>query len=98
MKKRNFREKLADMIDVSKDVILDTYLIRITGNRELIIQNHKGIIEYNDRVIRIKAKPHSVSVFGKELELKNISDNTLSIFGFVEKITLIESVAGKNEN
>lgn len=95
MKKRNFREKLADMIDVSKDVILDTYLIKITGNREFIIQNHKGIIEYNDRVIRVKANPQNVSVYGSGLELKNISDNTLSIFGCIEKITLSESVAEK---
>lgn len=80
-------ERLANTIDVSKDVILDLFLIKAIGNSELCIENFKGILAYSDTAIKIKAVPRSIEVCGKSLELCNISDEILSISGEIETIS-----------
>ena len=51
--KPTMREKLADAVDISKEVLLDTVLVSCIGNRELTLENYKGIIEYTDTCIRV---------------------------------------------
>lgn len=83
----HIREKLADKIDVSKDIILDYFLMKTLGNKEICVENFKGIIEYTDSLIKIKAKPRSIEIEGEHLELCNISDELLSVSGDIKKIT-----------
>lgn len=79
--KPSLREKFADAMDISKDVILDTALIRMIGDRELTIENYKGIVEYTDTCIRVKAKQNMLKVTGKNLEIKTITQELLYITG-----------------
>ncbi|MEG1441855.1 MAG: YabP/YqfC family sporulation protein [Oscillospiraceae bacterium] len=79
--KPTIRERFADVVDISKDIILDTALIKFIGNRELTIENYKGIIEYTDTCIRVKAKPNILKITGKNLEIKTITQEMLYITG-----------------
>ncbi len=79
--KPTLKERFADAVDISKDVILDTVLIKIIGNRELTLENYKGIVEYTDSCIRIKAKPYTVKITGTNLEIKVITGEMLYITG-----------------
>ena len=84
---KNFiRERIADAIDVSKDILLDTSLIRITGYRELIIENYKGILEYSDACILVKANPNAIKICGSELEIRTITDEMLFISGNISDV------------
>ena len=87
MRKRGrLNEKIAEFIDVSRDVILDTYLIRTLGAREMAVENYKGILEYGKNMIKLKANPDNISVFGDDLELLSISDDSVCIKGEISKI------------
>lgn len=79
--KSTFRERFADAVDISKDIILDTALIKMIGNRELTLENYKGIVEYSDNCIRIKAKPNIIKITGTNLEIKTITQEMLYITG-----------------
>ena len=79
-------KKIADVIDISKDVILDTFRIVMTGTKEMTVENHKGILEYSDNLIKLKANPENIEIHGSKLELSNISDDALSIRGNFLKI------------
>ena len=91
------RERLAGAVDVSKDIILDTVLIRITGTSEIFIENYKGILEYTENVIRIKAKPKCIKICGTSLELCNISDEMLCVTGSIDKVMFTKSQGGDDE-
>ncbi len=82
------REKMAETFVNSKDIILDTSILRITGNMEVIIENYKGLIEFTDKKISVKANPTSVTVIGEGLELCNISDDILCVTGKISDILL----------
>ena len=89
-KNNPMRERFANMVDFSKDVILDTFVIRITGTYDLVIENYKGILEYTDARIRIKAKPKNIKVCGTSLEIKTITDDILLISGQICDIEFTE--------
>ena len=80
-----FAEKLADIVNISEDIILDTFLIRMLGSREIIIENHKGILQYSDKVVKLKASPENIEVYGDKLELSSISDDIVCIRGTIKK-------------
>ena len=79
--KPTIRERFADAVDISKDVILDTALIRMIGNRELTLENYKGILEYTETCIRVKAKPYIIKITGSGMEIKTITQEMLYITG-----------------
>lgn len=79
--KVTFKERVADMIDISKDVMLGVPLVTMVGDRELTLENYVGIIEYSDEIIRIKCKSINVSITGHNMELKTMTDEFLYITG-----------------
>lgn len=79
--KPTLKEKFADAIDISKNVILGMPLVTMVGDRELTIENYVGIIEYGDETIRIKCKAVNVALTGSNLELKTMTEEFLYITG-----------------
>lgn len=88
--KTTLREKVADAVDFSKEIILDAVLISCIGNRELTIENYKGILEYSDTCIRINANPGVVKITGNNIEIKNISKELLYITGKIKSFGFFE--------
>ncbi len=80
-KKTTARERLADALDISKEVVLNAVLISCIGDRELTLENYKSIMEYTDTCIRVKANPYPVKITGTGLELRNITRDLLYITG-----------------
>lgn len=82
----SLRERLADGVDISKELILDTVLMTWIGDRELTLENYKGILEYTNTCIRVKAKPSNIKILGTDLELRNITRELLFITGRIQSI------------
>lgn len=85
----SIRKRIADAVDISKDIILDTATLRITGTSELILENYKGISEYGDTKIVIRSNPKSVQICGASLEIGTITDEMLYITGDFSDISFI---------
>ena len=75
------KEKIADAVDISKNIVLGMPLVTMVGDRELTIENYAGIIEYGDEIIRITCKAVNVSITGKNMELKTMTEEFLYITG-----------------
>lgn len=88
-KGNGIREKIADAVDISKEVVLDAVLVSFIGDRELTLENYKGILEYSDTCIRIKAKPRTVKITGCGLEFKNITRDLLYITGRIDSFRFV---------
>ncbi len=84
--KTTVRERFADALDVSKEVILDSILISAIGNRELMLENYKSILAYSETCVRIKAKPYPLTITGTGLEIRNISRDLLYLTGRIHSI------------
>lgn len=84
--KVTIRERFADAMDVSKEVVLDSILISSIGDRELMLENYKSILAYSETCIRIKAKPYPLTVTGTGLEIRNITKDLLYLTGRIHDI------------
>lgn len=60
--------------------------ITILGFSELLIENFKGIIEYEDCLIKINTFIGIVIIEGGKLNLNQITENDVSVNGEIEKI------------
>ncbi|MBR5152268.1 MAG: sporulation protein [Clostridia bacterium] len=84
------RERFADAVGVSKEILLDTVLISCIGSREVTLENYKSILAYSDTAIRIQAKPRAVEIAGKRLELRCITKEMLYITGRIDRIGFLD--------
>ena len=86
--KKNQRKfsKIDRLLEMPQEVYTDTPKITITGFNEMIIENFKGILEYEDYYIRINTSLGIININGFELKLNQISDESVSITGKIENL------------
>ena len=63
-------------------------LMELTGDRRLLIENHRGILEYSQERISVQVKFGTVSIIGTGLELCYISEKQLIVVGEILEIVL----------
>ena len=68
---------------------LGTLHMDISSNREVILEGNNGILEYNDRSIKINAGQYIVSFQGRGLHIRTMSERELVIHGFLTSIEYI---------
>lgn len=57
--------------------------IELSGNREILIEGSKGVLEYTPECVRVNTPGMILSVSGRELNLRCISETALIIEGFI---------------
>ena len=78
---RSFSEFIADTMRVPKDAAMDLPRVSVCGDREIYIENHKGLAEYGDTAIRVKMKDGEIRVFGRDLKIIVMKYNNIVING-----------------
>ena len=84
--KKSISERAADAWGVPKDVIMNIPRLTISGDKEIYIENHKGILEYTDTEIRISTAMGIVRVCGKNLIIDRIRVEDIVISGCFTKV------------
>ena len=83
----NAKEVLAEKLDFPRDVILNIPKITITGDNEITIENHKGIILFNDEEVKINSGVGLISIDGSRFEIRFIGGSTITITGKFKSVT-----------
>ena len=60
--------------------------IELSGNREILIEGGRGVLEYTDEAVRVNTDSMILTVAGRGLNLKCISDSALIISGFITSL------------
>ncbi|WP_371370652.1 sporulation protein YqfC [Sporomusa aerivorans] len=84
-RKRNL-QSLAGFLEIPQDLVLDLPRITMLGNKQLLVENHKGIIEYTPSLVRIKLSQGELFVCGEELMLGNLQAEQILIEGIVQEV------------
>lgn len=84
--RRTVRERVADNLDVSKEILLNSAKIVLIGSREVTIENYNGIVEYTDTSVVLDANPCRIRIGGTSLEVRTISREILYITGSIAKL------------
>ncbi len=61
---------------------------RLCGRRSLIVERHRGLLEYTDGQIRIAVRRGSICVVGSGLRIVRMSRGELEIRGSIQRLEL----------
>ena len=77
------KEIIASKLELPRDILLDLPKITILANNEINIENHKGVVIFEEEEIKINSNVGPISIYGKKL------DQHLNLFLFLalSKIT-----------
>ena len=73
--------KISNAMEIPLEIITGLPKISLTGNCELYLENHCGIIQYTSERVRARTKIGEITVCGKELILTGLTTCTLTISG-----------------
>lgn len=87
--KKSRKERIAEMLEMPKEVILDVPKLTVYNDNQLTVENYSGIMEYGTEYIRLKTAGKTIAVRGKGLELRTITDIDVLIEGEISAIEYI---------
>lgn len=79
-------QTLAGILEIPQDIILDLPRITLLGNKQLLVENHKGIIEYDSSLVRIKMTQGELIVKGSDFTLGNLQHEQILIEGTIAEL------------
>lgn len=78
--------KLDSILELPREVTSTDVKITIMGFDEILIENYKNILEYQDIVIKINTFEGSVTIYGFNLKLEQMTDEDIKIKGQIDSI------------
>jgi sporulation protein YqfC len=74
-------EKITHFLELPKEIIYNLPKVTLIGNLQLVIENHRGIIEYTIGKIRVSVNTGEIEITGKDLEICNITTDEICLDG-----------------
>ena len=70
------------------DVLLGMPIVELAGDQRVLIENHRGVVEYGAEKISVKVKCGLVCICGLEMELAKMTKEQLVIVGKIGSVTI----------
>ncbi len=87
-RRRTLREKAADLLELPVDVAAGLPLAELRGDRQLRVENHRGILSYSPKEIHIGGGKVTLRVWGEGMELKVMNNEELLICGYIRGVEI----------
>jgi len=84
---RGFGRKVNEILEIPREVVSKVPKITITGFDEIIIENFRGILEYEEFFVRISTHIGNVIVNGFNMKLTQLNDEDIMVKGKIENIS-----------
>ena len=78
--------KINKMLDIPREVSSKIPKITVTGFDEILIENFKGILEYEDFFARISTHIGNININGFNLKLSQMTEDDILVSGKIENI------------
>ena len=86
----HIKQRIAETLEMPKDVVMDFPKATIMGNIQVNIENHNGIIEYSDKTIRINTSIGVFKIEGNKMSIKYITLEEVVIVGVIYKVEILD--------
>ena len=84
--------KIDNILEMPKEIYSDSPKATIIGFEEIIIENYKGILEYEDYYVRINTYIGIININGFNLKLEKMTEDDLKIIGKIESLDIERKV------
>ena len=87
-RKESLAQRVSEVFDLPGDVLGGLPRIELTGDGELRMENHRGILDYGSEEIHVSGGRLMVRIRGKGLELRAMNRTELLITGRIHSVEL----------
>ena len=82
---RNY-SRISKFLEIPREVVSNIPKITIVGFEEILIENFKGILEYEDFFVRVCTSIGIININGFNLKLNQMTDDDIEVTGKIENI------------
>lgn len=79
-------KSVSKFLEIPREVISNVPKITVTGFDEVLIENFKGILEYEDYFARISTSIGNININGFNLKLNQMTDDDILVSGRIENL------------
>ena len=80
--------KLDSLLEIPREVASTDIKITMNGFDQVLIENYKNILEYQDILIKVNTFEGAVTIYGFNLKLEQMTDEDIIINGKIDSIEI----------
>lgn len=85
-KKAKKYSKLDSLLELPREVASSDIKLTLNGFDEILIENYKNILEYQDILIKINTFEGALTIYGFNLKLEQMTDEDIKVNGKIDSI------------
>lgn len=78
--------RINEFLEIPREIVSKVPKITITAFDEILIENFKGILEYEEFFVRISTHIGNVNISGFNLKLSQMTEDDIMVSGKIEKL------------
>lgn len=86
------KKRINEILEIPKEVYTNEPHIVLNSFEQMIIENYKGILEYEDFYVRVSTHIGIVNIHGIDLKLEKMTEDNLKINGKIENIEIERTI------
>jgi len=89
---KKIKNRFEDILEMPKEIYTNMPKLTVVGFEEMIIENYKSILEYEEFLVRINTHIGILNINGFNLNLEKMTNDDIKITGMIESIDLEKNV------
>jgi len=74
------------MLDLPQDVIFDLPRVTMIGNMQLYIENHRGVLHFDDSCLKLALTHGNIEIRGRDLSIRAILPEEVFVEGLIDEV------------
>jgi sporulation protein YqfC len=89
-RKPKLAAKLASLLELPGEILTNACRVTILGNERVVVENHRGLLFYADRMIVLQTPTGRLRITGDNLNIGAIAPEQVSVDGFIIGIKYLD--------
>ena len=85
-KNKSIQSRINRLLEIPQEISTNLPKITVIGFKQMLIENYKGILEYQDLYIRISTHIGILNINGYDLYLEEMTTDDLLVTGKIESL------------
>lgn len=86
------QNRFDELLEIPKEISSEKPKLTVMGFEELLVENYKAILEYQDFYVRLSTHIGIININGFELNLNEMTNDDILITGKIESIDFEKTV------
>ncbi len=85
---KRLRQELSEILELPLDVSMDLPKVTIVGDLGVLVQNHRGLIQYSPEKIVIGVGKGQIAILGRSLQIEEVSKEDMIVRGTLGSVQM----------